>query len=63
MNPTIVAIHPGRISMNFDWTSATCTLALTGPEIAALVAMGLCCLFVLYLKFKGRLPSDPGGSL
>lgn len=49
--------------MNFDWTSATCTLALTGPEIAALVAMGLCCLFVLYLKFKGRLPSDPGGSL
>ncbi len=39
------------------------TLALTGPETATLVFVGLCAIFVFYLKIKGNLPSDPGGSI
>lgn len=46
--------------MHMDISS---TLALTGPETATLVFLGLCAVFVFYLKIKGKLPSDPGGSM
>lgn len=49
--------------MLIDQLQAGATLAMTGPQIASLVFLGLCCVVVFYLKIKGNLPSDPGGSI
>ena len=46
--------------MHVDFST---TLALTAPEIITLAFLGLCAIVVFYLKIKGNLPSDPGGSM
>lgn len=46
-----------------DWIDPVTTLALTSAEIGALVVLACCVVVVFYLKIKGELPSDPGGSV